>query len=183
MKYIKFITMFVCLLLLCGCIGIVGPSDKVDQALKKYVNNDRDIIKELNDRLDSQDLTDAEKKRYEKIIKNEYNNIKYEIKNEEITEFTAKVTVDIKVLDLYGASKSAEEDLIDDPTDFYTDGEYDFHKFVDYKLSKMENVKDYKDYVIVFNLTKNDDIWYIDDLDEETLEKLHGIYNYDEKNE
>lgn len=178
-KNIKHIILLFMVFLMCACSLVMSPSDKVNQALKKYVNNDKDIIKELNNRLDKEDLTKEEKNRYSRIIKKEYSNIKYEIKNEVINDNLAIVTVDIKVIDLYGASKRAEEALIDNPSIFYTNDEYDLHKFIDYKLNLMENASEYVDYTIDLSLTKNDEIWYLDDFSDETLEKLHGIYNYD----
>lgn len=179
-KYIKCLISLFLIIILSGCIGLMGPKEKVDKSLKKYVNADSEIVNELNNRLSKQDLTKEEKDRYTKIIINEYKNIKYTITKEEIKDDKAVVSVDIKVLDLYGASKEAEEDLAKDPSKFYTDNEYDFHKFTSHKLTKMENTTEYKEYEIFFNLTKKDEIWNIDELDDETLEKIHGIYNYED---
>ena len=105
--------------------------------------------------------------------------MKYDIKDEKIDDETALVTVDITVKDLYKASEEASLYLQENPQEFYTDGEYDKEKFVDYKLKAMEKAKDTVDYTIDFTLTKIKNKWVIDDLNNETLEKIHGIYNYE----
>jgi hypothetical protein len=47
----------------------------------------------------------------------------------------------------------------------------------------MEKSTDTVTYTIYINLTKEDDSWVIDDLDDATLKKIHGIYNYESDNE
>ena len=179
-KYIKYLLIFASIFILTGCLGLMGPSEKIEAMLDKYIKNDSSIIKELEDYLDLQELSDEEKARYEAIIKKEYAQIKYEIKNETIEDNNATVEVALSVIDLYGASTIAENYLLDNPTKFYTDGIYDTHKFIDYKLGIMEKYTETKDYTIYLNLSRHDDIWYIEEPDEETLEKIHGIYNYNE---
>lgn len=181
MKYIKIIISSLLVILLTGCIGLMGPSEKVDAMLSKYVNLDKTILEELEKNLDEQDLNNEEKTRYENIIKKEYVTMKYEIKDEKIEGDFASVIVDIEVLDLYKAISEAEDDLYENPSKFYTDGVYDSHKFIDYKLSKMEKLEYSTKYTITIILSRHDDIWYIEELSEETLSKIHGIYNYKQK--
>ena len=44
------------------------------------------------------------------------------------------------------------------------------------KLDKFNNAKDRVTYTINFNLTKIDNEWTVDNLNNEDLEKIHGIY-------
>ena len=44
----------------------------------------------------------------------------------------------------------------------------------------MESYEETKNYTIYITLSRHDDIWYIEDLDNDTLLKIHGIYNYNE---
>ena len=55
--------------------------------------------------------------------------------------------------------------------------DYDEDKFIDYKLSQMENVNDTITYTIEFTLTKTDKGWQMDALNDVDIEKLHGIFN------
>ena len=180
-KSIKIIAIIAALSFLTGCIWLMGPSEKVDAMMSKYVKCDKSIMDELNGYLDKQDLNDEEKNRYREVIKREYSTIKYEIKDERIKEDLATVTVDLKVLDLYKASDEAEKYLFKNPSKFYTEGVYDSHKFIDYKLGLMEKCEDTKDYTIEITLSRHDDIWYIEELSEDVLLKIHGIYNYNQK--
>lgn len=51
---------------------------------------------------------------------------------------------------------------------------------IEYKLEQMKNMNDTIQYNVVFKVTKTDGKWYVEQPDEETLEKIHGVYNYDE---
>ncbi len=176
----KKIGLLVALIMTCvltGCLGMMGPRETVEEFLNRYIKNDKAIMEELDTYLDKQDLTTEQKDRYRKIIKKEYSSLKYDIKKENIADDKATVDVEITVRDLYGASKTAENELLTNPTNFYTNGLYSKEKFIDYKLGIMESTEEVITYNITFNLEKSNGKWSIDDLDDETLEKIHGIYD------
>lgn len=179
-KYLKINILMLGLLILTGCM-MMKPSEKVESLFNSYIKNDETIIKELDEYIDKQELNDEEKTRYENIIKDEYSTIKYTIKGEKIKGDKAVVNTEITVKDLYKANKEAELELKNNPSKFYTNGLYDKTKFIDYKLSLMENIKDTVNYNIDINLTKKDNKWYIDELGNTNLQKIHGIYNYEEE--
>lgn len=168
------------ILILTGCMFKMTPSEKVEEFFNDYIKADKEIVKELDGMLKDTKMNDKQKKRYKEIIIDEYSNIKYEIKKETINEEkgTAKVKVNITVKDLYGATKKALDELEKNPQKFYTDGLYDESKYTDYSLDLLEKVKDTKDYSIVINLTKKNNKWEINELDADTLNKIHGIYEY-----
>lgn len=64
----------------------------------------------------------------------------------------------------------------DTTTDNNENNDYDDDKFMDYKISEMEKVKDTVKYTIEFTLTKVNDEWQLDALSNSDIEKLHGIY-------
>ena len=51
---------------------------------------------------------------------------------------------------------------------------------MEYKLETMKDTNDTISYNIVFTVTKSSGKWYVEQPDEETLEKIHGVYNYNE---
>ena len=52
--------------------------------------------------------------------------------------------------------------------------------FMNYKLDKMKKTTDTVEYNIIFNVTKDDKGNYkVTDLSNSDLEKIHGVYNYD----
>ena len=52
----------------------------------------------------------------------------------------------------------------------------DNDKFLDYKLDLLEEVEDRKTYTVEFTLTKEEKDWVLDDLSNENISKIHGLY-------
>ena len=104
--------------------------------------------------------------------------MKYEIKEEKIDGDNATVTAQITVYDYYKAEKDANDYLTAHPDEFKKDDVYDKSLFTDYKLKKLDDVNTTVDYTIDFNLTKVDGKWEVNDLSNEQLEKIHGVYAY-----
>ncbi len=164
-------------------MGSMTPSERVENLMNRYIKNDKEIELELDTYLAEQNLSEEQKLRYKKIILNEYATIDYKIKSENIEDDKATVEVDIRVKDLYKASKNAGTYLVDHVDEFYENDIYNEQKFIDYKLTTMEENESKKDYTIYIELTKKDGNWTIEQLDNETLEKIHGIYDYDNPKE
>lgn len=169
--------------MLTGCLGQMTPSERVENLMNRYIKNDKDIEMELDTYMKEQNLTGEQREQYKKIVLDEYATIEYKIKDEKIEGDKATVEVDIRVKDLFKASKTAGSYLVDHVDEFYTDNVYDEHKYIDYKLDTMENTTDKKNYTIYIDLTKKDGNWVIEQIDNETLEKIHGIYDYDTQKE
>lgn len=178
-RYLKALIIFLGLFALTGCFGNFTPSERVEDMFNRYIKNDKDIMDELDDYMSLQNLNSAQQEKYKDIIKNEYATIKYDIKDEQINGDEAVVKADIEVKDLYKASKEAGKYLADNSEDFYVDGNYNRDKFIDYKLDQMQKYGETVKYTIDIDLVLKEGIWTIEQLDEETLEKIHGIYDYE----
>ena len=98
------------------------------------------------------------------------------IKDEMIDGDTATVTTQIEVYDYYKIDNDATKYVSDNPDKFSTNNVYDSKKVLEYKIDKLTNAKDRVTYTVVFNLTKVDNEWKVDNLSNEDLEKIHGIY-------
>ena len=200
----KFI-IFAMVILLSACtLGTaVTPRQKVSEFLDKYKNENTDIISQLEETIKN-DITNTDyRDRYKTLMTNQYKNMEYEIKEEIIEEDNAVVEVEITVYDYASAIRNANEYLNSNPdefkkedktsietdnnsddettkednnTDTTTITDYDEDKFMDYKLSQMENVTDTVKYTIEFTLTKVNNEWQLDELSNSDIEKLHGIY-------
>ena len=59
-----------------------------------------------------------------------------------------------------------------------SNGNLDYIKYNDYRLEQLSKVKDKVKYTITLNLTKKDKKWVLDEVDEVTLDKIHGMYIY-----
>jgi len=181
MKKILFIILGIMTLFVAGCDNVGNtPTKKVEELMGQYQALDSDVLDDLNEVVDSEeDLTDEQKEKYKKLLKNQYENINYTIKNETIDGENATVEVEIEVRDLTKAINEAEEYLDSNESEFFgDDGKYSKTKYTDYKLKQMEEAKDRVKYTLELTLTKIDDKWELDNLTETERQKIHGIYNY-----
>ena len=78
--------------------------------------------------------------------------------------------------DMINEENAEDETTKESDNDSGIIGNYDEDKFMDYKLSQMENVTDTVKYTIEFTLTKVNDEWQLDELSNSDIEKLHGIF-------
>lgn len=163
----KIIILGITLFLLIGCSMSNTPTSKVEDLLSKYQRLDADISSSINNVLDEQNLTDMHKERYRKLLENQYKNMSYEIKEEQIDGNNAIVTVEIEVLDY----KKSISDLTFDST-IYTKESYD-----EEKLNRLENTKDKVTYTLELSLTKDkEDTWRLNALTNEQIKKIQGMY-------
>lgn len=177
----KILGMLGCLLLVVGCSC---SNDKAADAVEKYLNDYKGlsdhVLEDIDELVENEQLTDKGKDTYKEVLKRQYRDLIYTIENEDYDGDTAEVTVKITVYDLYKAQKNASEYLASHQDEFLTDGEYDNDLYMEYKLEQMKNINDTVSYNIVFNVTKSDGKWYVEQPSDEVLEKIHGVYNYDE---
>lgn len=161
-----------------GCSLGNTPTSATERLLARYNTNDEEIVVELDDYVNESDLTDEQSGKYKDIYLKQFKDMKYEIKEEVIDGDTATVTAQITVYDYYKATEDANDYLANNADEFKTDGVYDESLFTDYKLEQLDKVNDTVDYTIDFTLTKVDNEWVVNDLTQEQLEKIHGVYAY-----
>lgn len=179
MKKIKlFFVTILMLILTTACSLGSTPTSAVERLFASYNNNDEEILVELDDYINTSSLTDEQNKKYKDVYLKQFRDLKYEIKEEVIDGDTATVTTQITVYDYYKAENDVNNYLTSNSDEFMTDGEYDESKFIDYKLKQLDKVTDTVDYTIDFTLTKVDNDWVVNELTNEQLEKIHGVYEY-----
>ena len=182
----KIIIGFLSIFLLVGCsIGISNtPSLAVENYLDKYINSDDAVMLELDEYIkDQTDLTDEQKETYKEVLKKQYNDLEYDIQEENYDGDTAIVTVKITVYDLYKVQQDTDNYLTDHNDEFVdANGKYDANKYLSYRLEKMKNTGERVDYTIDINVSKVNNKWSVDQLSNEALQKIHGIYSYDQDN-
>ncbi len=162
--------------LLSGCdLGkdmMNSPTKQVENYLDSYQKLDDNVLNDLDTLIEDTEYTIEQKARYREIMKKHYSNLKYEITDEKIDGDRATVDTEIEVNDY---SKILSEEI--DKDDYKDDkGNYDATKYFDYQLGRLEQATEKVKYNITFSLTKKDNEWVIDDLDETSKEKIHGIY-------
>ncbi len=177
MKRIIFcLIIMTCSLLVIGCGEKMSPKDAVDDYLQKYVTLDDTIMNELNDFVDGEEFNEEQRTTYKEILRNQYSSLTYTILNEEIKEDEAVVKVKINVRDLYKIKKETNK--------YYDEHKDEFNEinvFLNYQLEKMKNAVDTMTYTIDVKVIKEDGNWKVKQLSIDTLEKIHGIYNYEKE--
>ena len=170
----------ICLVLAgCGCMKKTAKG-AVQDYLNQYKNLSSNVISSMDDVVNDENLTDSQKEKYRDILKRQYQDLKYEIVNEKYDGDNATVEVKITVYDLYKVQKDANNYLTNNGDEFKENGVYSNNLFMNYKLDKMKKVTDTVEYNITFNVTKDDKGNYkVNDLSNSDLEKIHGVYNYD----
>lgn len=179
MKKIKLYFVTILMLILTTACSLGGtPTSAVEKLFASYNNNDEEIMVELDDYINTSNLTDEQNNKYKEVYLKQFRDLKYEIKEEVIDGDTATVTTQITVYDYYKAENDANDYLTNNSDKFMTDGEYDEGLFTDYKLEQLDKVNTTVDYTIDFTLTKVDNEWVVNELTNEQLEKIHGVYEY-----
>ena len=177
-KYLLSLLIIMLCIISTACSFSSTPTKSIEELFLKYNSNDEEILVELDDYINDSELTIEQSKKYKEIYLKQFKDMKYEIKDERIDGDNAVVTVEITVYDYYKADKVANEYLANNPEEFKKDGEYDKSLFTDYKLKKLSEENDTVNYTIEFNLSKVGNMWEINELTKEQLEKMHGVYEY-----
>ena len=175
------ILVFTFLLFICGCESMMNtPTKRVEEFLSKYQRQDEEVLTQLDDVVlqGNYNFNEDQTLTYKEVMKRQYQDLTYTIKEEMIDGDNATVTVEIEVYDYNSVLDSAEEYYTKNPQEFKTDtGELDESKYTDYKIKQMKETKDKIKYTLNLTLTRSDKKWILNDITEADRQKIHGIYN------
>ncbi len=176
----KIIVFLVTLSMVVGCAcAKMSASDAVKEYLDKYNNQNANVLTELENLIQEENLNEEQGKKYKELMLKQYKDLSYKIEEETYNGDEATVKTKITVYDLYSVQKEAEEYKNSNRDEFIDkDRNYDADKFLDYKLEQMQNTTKTIEYTIDFKVVKKDGKWVLDTVSTESLEKIHGIYNY-----
>lgn len=174
----KKILIAICLFMLVGCELNNTPTKKVEQFLSNYQILHNDVILDLEQIVNDTNYTQDQKERYKEILKKQYRNMTYLIKEETEDGNNAYVSVEIEVIN-YGVVLAQTQSYLNANRDeFIENGIYNESKFLTYQLDNLENAKERIKYTITITLTKIDGKWEINDLTDTMEEKINGVYIY-----
>lgn len=161
----------------CGIQMASSPTKEVETLLGKYQSSNKTIIEQLDASIANENMTKTQQEDYRELMMKQYNNLTYDIKDEIIDGNNAIVTTEITVYD-YGKAIKEVNAYVDANTSDFQDpsGALSSQLYTGYKLTKLKEVTDRIQYTINFNLTKTNDSWTVDQLNETELQKIHGIY-------
>lgn len=165
------------LVIISGCgSDDTSPKSEVQKLFSNYNNLSSDVLIQLDTVMSTENLSDEQISKYKEVLKRQYEDLKYKINDEVISQDNAIVSVEVEVYDLNKVINEADDYLKNNSDEFNTDGEYDNDKFWDYKLDRMLEAKERVTYTVDFTLTKLDGKWHLDELLESDRQKIHGLY-------
>lgn len=169
-KIICLVTILV--VFLSGCNTLMNtPTKKVEELMSKYQKVDEDITDEIDALFnDDATLTQDEKNKYKDIIKKQYKNLTYTVKDETVNGDTAVVEVEIEVLDY----KKIINDL---DSKYSNDTTLDKAKYNTEKIENLSKAKEKVRYTLEINVRKNSDgNWEVSGLTSSDRKKIQGMY-------
>ena len=164
------------LFMISGCGADNTPKKEVQKLFSNYNNLSSDLLIQLDSVMESENLTEEQIVKYKEVLKRQYEDLKYKINDEIISQDNAVVSTDVEVYNLIKVIDDAEEYLKNNKDKFYNEDKLDNEKFWDYKLDKMLKTNERINYTIDFSLTKLDGKWNLDELLEMDRQKIHGLY-------
>ena len=159
----KKIILIISIILITGCSLNNTPNSKIEELLGKYQSLDNSIIISTSTLANDNNLTESQDREYRNLVRKQYQNMSYEIKDTEEDGNKAKVKTEVEVINYKKTINNMTGER----------GE-EYHKRL---IKKLNNTTERVTYTIEFNLTKdNNGKWNINPLTNEIENKLLGIY-------
>ena len=172
---------FSLVLFLFGCDSMMNtPTKRVEEFLNSYQRHDKEVMSQLDSsiRNGNYDFNEEQILSYKELMKKQYKDLTYVIKEEEIDGNNATVTVEIEVYDLNKSINDSEEYYLKNSNEFTSeDGVIDNTKFLNYKIKQMTDTKERIKYTLNLTLSKTDKKWVLNDITESDRQKIHGLYS------
>ena len=166
-KMLKIVLPCFLFIFLIGCELNNTPTSKVEEKLSNYNMIDKKIDDEIEKGIiilsNGNVLTNTQQEKYRKIVEKQLKNLVYEVKEEVIDGNNATITVEIEVLDY---KKVLENNNSLPKTE----------ENINKTLDELDKSKDKITYTIDFFVTKENNNWKLNDIDEITFSKILGIY-------
>lgn len=179
-KFLLSLCLVISIVLLSGCTMDNTPTKKVENYLNNYKTLNDEVLTQLDDTINLDTMMSAEQKNnYKDVLKRQYQNLTYEVKDEVINGDSATVTVEIEVYDYYKANQASDvyyQTALDEFKD--ENGNIVESKYIDYRLEQLKTYNERVKYTIDFYLKKVDKTWVLQDISEDTRQKIHGLYAY-----
>ena len=154
------IFLIVFIFLLVGCNLSNNPTSLVEELLGKYQRLDKEITYNYLELSGDASINDTIRDGYIDIVKRQYRNMTYEIKDESIDGDIATVIVQIEVINYKKVLDDYADSMVHDDV-----------------INKLRKVNEKVNYTIEFIVNKdNKGIWELENLTDEMQKKLLGIY-------
>lgn len=174
----KIIVLFMMIMSLFGCNLSNTPTNEVEKYLDNFKKPSDDVLLDVDNVVSGEDLNSENKETYKKVLLRQYENMKYDVVDENIDGNNATVKVNVTVFDYYKTSENANT-YMNEHVDEFNDvnGVFDNNLFNTYRLGELLKTNDVTTHEITFYLKKDTNgNWVLENPNKETLEKLNGFY-------
>ncbi len=166
--------------LISGCTlfqNNTSPIRAVETFLGKYQSLDEEVITQLDNVIANENFTEEQQDNYRELMKKQYQNLNYEIKEDVINGNDSTVTVEIEVYD-YATPQNDIDDYVDNNREEFLDveGMFSTERYTDYKIEQLQATTDRINYTLDLKLTKTNDKWALNDLNDIDIRKIQGVY-------
>lgn len=174
----KVMILFMMIMSLFGCNLSNTPKSEVEEYLDSFNNLTDEVLLDVDNSVTQEDLSDENKEIYKKVLLRQYENMKYEIKDESIDGNNAVVKASIVVYDYYKTESSANTYMNEHVSEFNDiNGMFDNNIYNSFRLGELLKTSDTTTYEVTFNLKKDSNgNWILENPSEETIKKLNGFY-------
>ncbi len=170
----KIVLLFLCFFFFTGCVKNEAP-DVVNAYFQKYKNHDTSVLNSLEQLIIDEDLLENEKDSYRLIMKKQYMDLSYKIISELYNGDDALITAEIEVYDYVYSKKSAKIYWENHP-ELWDEN----RKYRNLQLKYMNEETKRVKYTIDFEAHYEEDRWVLIPPNYEVIQKIHGIYAYEE---
>ena len=162
----------------CSCsLNDTKPTDAIETFFDKYRMHDDNVILQLKQTIENEITDDNNRKDYQELMEKQYDQFAYVIKDITEDKDTAVATIELTVLNYHEGVLEAEKEYEKNKDQFNdAEGNYDEEKYMSYKIKKMKEVNDTVTHTITLNLTKENGMWKVEQLSNDDITKLHGLY-------
>lgn len=172
----KKIILIVVSLFLFGCAKENATSE-VFLFYSNYQNLSSDIYSGISQMVNVENLSQENKELYKKVYIRQYQDMIFSIDSIKYSGKNAYISTTIEVYDFSKVQEDVSKFLSENEELFNDDNNnYDVDKYYNYKFNEMLNTTKRIKYNITLNLIKNNNKWYINNIDDTTLSKINGIY-------
>ena len=174
----KVIVLLFMVLSLVGCNLSNTPSNEVEKYLDSFNNLTDEVLIDIDNKVSTEELSSENKEIYKKVLLRQYENMKYEIKDESIEKDSAIVKVNITIVNYYRVNDISNTYMNEHVDEFNNiNGIFDNDKYNTYRLDNLLKTNDTTTYEVTFNLKKDTNgNWILSNPSREVLEKLNGFY-------
>lgn len=179
----KKILITICIsLIFLGCSTNINntPTKKVEEFFNKYQRLDENVVNDLDKVIEEEEkFNTVNREEYKELIKNQYKDLTYVIKNETVNADKAIVEVEITVKNYKKTMDEAEIYRNNNLAEFSDElGNYKETQYIDYVIKQLKEVKETVKYTLNMSVSKQEKKWQVDQIDSITEDKILGIYDY-----